>query len=1137
MAGIREELELDLRGALTSIGGLERSLNDATRSFALGIDDALTLLRGIQVTADVQPLAASIEEVAAEPLIVETEADTAPAIAEIEAIDPDDIQLDLFAQTDEAEAEIAAIDVEPLQLDLFADVDAVQEQLNEIKVEPVEIQVSATGAPQATEEIEELGAATVATSAGGSGLVTAIGGVSNLATISTGSVRNLVGSLGGLGRGAGVAGFGLAAVAGVANTLFTSAVEADAVMSRFTNTLGQFGPAVETINVANLNMGLEELATSLGSSDEKLRESITTLFQVAQASGFSGEAAAQYSEDITALAARAVALNPALGEVGDAARTLQTTLARGGRTITAYGLSITSLEITDRAIEQTGKLAGELTQTERSAAGASIALERVGGTLAEDIAKGSENPTIKLKALQEQFGNVLEELGRPLIAPVFELIEAVLPLGAALFQIFGDIAELILPVVIPAFDGLAKVFQALATELSPIVDEVGPAFAELGEALGAVLITLIPAVVILAEAFAGIVVALVPVITFAADAIKVFALVAEELRLLEIPAVLIAEYFDLVADAISRVTAIGADAVPLNEQIAESAEPLTANLLKAATSVEGFGTAADTTNGLLAVLTEEVTKATDSTSQFVLNNQIDDLERLGFTAETTAQSLQGGSAATDEFIATLIEQGEITSKTITVSGNLQQSLKENRAGTIALTRVSLDQLEGNTELIQSYVKEKIAVDDASGALLRKQVETGALSQEVFDYIVQQNTATSGYINYSDAVNVASEAERQFAVGLAAANVLLLEQLQADPTSLIEFTNAIANGTVAAQDFVVFGQQFGLTAEQVQAYAAGINQAINDFADTAASKFPTVQEVINDVDTAISPVAFLEAIRLREAGVVAFQENIKKIAAAGGVDLAKELALAGPEVAGAQAGVFAEANAATILEVERGVDDLTTTNNNARNAYVTTFGPTFAQDLAEVSRIASESFGSEFDIAGAITTETAVADKAAVDLGTAIQNTLDTEGEAAGSAFGLGLASGMEAATTAAEEAAKQLARNVASTMRYELQIRSPSRVGLSIGESLGEGFSLGLEESTRQVIATAEAITAAAAGALVSSDFGANSTVNAPAAFASAGSSTATTTITQNIEVNEVASDPIATAERTAFLLGQAARR
>lgn len=247
------------------------------------------------------------------------------------------------------------------------------------------------------------------------------------------AAQGALGGMGGLGGAAGGAASSLGASAvagaGAAAGLFAfaqGAIDAEGAAQRFDLIAGGLGDDLKTIDVGGLSGDIGELALQLGSSDEAMLNATASFVTFAQSTGASNDEIVATSENINALALRAVALNPSLGDAGAVAERMTNALARGGRATTAFGIGLTSAEINARAMADTGKQnAAELTQFEKAAAGAAIATERLGNSMGTDFQAGSQNARTEWNRMTESLGEAAEQVGSSMLPAIENITEAV----------------------------------------------------------------------------------------------------------------------------------------------------------------------------------------------------------------------------------------------------------------------------------------------------------------------------------------------------------------------------------------------------------------------------------------------------------------------------------------------------------------------------------------------------------------------------------------------------------------------------------------------------------------------------------------------------------------------------------------
>ena len=426
---LRENLELDIAEALRGVDRVEAQLSQAAQGFKVQLAEALTAL---SVTVDVSGVSDTISgavESADSTVVVEGEAEAVTGSID-DAVGSADSTVLIDGDAEPALAAIEGLSGESVEVTVDADTAAAQAQIDEL-----------------AGSVEGLGAQAQESSVG---------------------VDDLGGAAGGLGGRVNGAAVGAAALAAGVVTLFNAATDAEGSLQSFNLRTGEFAAQVRLIDVGGLNEDLGVLALRLGSSDEAAQDAAARIFELGTASGVAAPEVAETTNQIIALAARAVALNPTLGDVGAVAETMTGALARGGRTTAAFGIALTAADIEARALADTGKAtAAELTIYEKSAAGAALASEQFGTAIADDVNAGAANAQIQVRSLGERFGELTETIGAPIVKP-----------GIAILGVFVDGLTLTLGAVTEAagmlFDKLGLIPAALAPIGRAIDTILGP---------------------------------------------------------------------------------------------------------------------------------------------------------------------------------------------------------------------------------------------------------------------------------------------------------------------------------------------------------------------------------------------------------------------------------------------------------------------------------------------------------------------------------------------------------------------------------------------------------------------------------------------------------------------------------------
>lgn len=466
MSGLEDRLSLDISDALNAIDQLEARFVSAGSALQDALDRAVSQFEipdtTVELTADVENVTPAIDDaIAAANTDLEVETDASAITTEI-----DD-----------------AIDAADKTVPVEADTSAAQAALDSLEAPEVDVSVDTTGIDEAADKLDSLGESGSKAGGGARDASEGFAAAGAGARLASGDLGQLEGLLGKIGPGAAGAVGGVTALAAATGVLFNAGLESISATQRFDQILGQFASTVNRVDVGGLNEDLKTLAIRLGDDDENLQNAAATMFNLGKNSGIAAPQVAQTTKEVIALAARAVALNPALGDVGNVAERLFTGLARGGRFAANFGLSLSTAEINARAFQNTGKtIASDLTLFEKSAAGAQLAVEKLGNGLSEDINAGADNVQFRLRALQGQFKESLDVLGEPLVEPIIEGLTDLEPVLESAAQAFGGVAGAVVPVVAALVDGLEP---ALAI-VTPAAEAVADAGSTIGDVMDAI---------------------------------------------------------------------------------------------------------------------------------------------------------------------------------------------------------------------------------------------------------------------------------------------------------------------------------------------------------------------------------------------------------------------------------------------------------------------------------------------------------------------------------------------------------------------------------------------------------------------------------------------------------------------------
>lgn len=343
------------------------------------------------------------------------------------------------------------------------DVDDLASAIENLPV--ADVKVDTTGLGEAKEEIDELSAS----------IEGGLGQAASAAGIDVASLGGIVATLAsGVSGKATVVAASAATVAAGLDVFIDKAIASESATRRFNLILGDQAEIVSQIDIGGLDIKLTDLAASLGSSGSEAKNAAASFFNIGKAAGAASPQIAETTKQIQALAARAVALDPSLGSVGAVAERMNSALARGGRFAANFALSLNTTEINARAAEiSLARGATTVEQFDKIAAGAAISVEKLGDNLSTDIAAGSQNVEFQFRNISIEFGKVVTELGKPLVAPALELLQESQPVMVGVVTTLGSLGKIAIPVI-------GGMVSAL-TPLVPILETVGETLTIVGD--------------------------------------------------------------------------------------------------------------------------------------------------------------------------------------------------------------------------------------------------------------------------------------------------------------------------------------------------------------------------------------------------------------------------------------------------------------------------------------------------------------------------------------------------------------------------------------------------------------------------------------------------------------------------------
>lgn len=1050
---ITEVVELDISSALEQVATIGDALNAAAAGITGSIDEALaaSASQPIQVEADTGTLTASVDDalVSAGGTVFPT-ADTSVMVGEIEAVAAETTAvIDVSADTTQADAELS--------------------------------QLGAT-ADGTTTKIDAVGGATETV-----GLVSAA---------AAGNWGELSASLGASVPVIGAAVVGIGALGLAANSIVQDSIDAQGAVQAFDAATGSFSATVQTLDVAGLDGQLGDLATTLGSDDEALLTATQKLFTLGVQANATGDEAAKTAQQVAVLAANAVAANPQLGDVGAVTDQLSKALARGGRALVPFGISLSSAEVEARALKDTGKAtAAELTQFEKITAASNVALDQFGTSIKGNIEDGAKNSAITLARLREQVSDTIETIGQPLISPVLELIEKAQPflissatLIAALAQALLPLADAFVTAFAPVVSGALQTASSVLASFQPILQTLGTI---IGRLLGPALATLTPLFAAVETAAAQLATDLQPLI----DSIGPLAdLLGSALAIqLKVVTSALVTALPVIVDVVSAIAKYGA-VVPALIQAAEAFGLIDSSAGKAGTSVAFY------TNAANLVLKEDLAAGLEAdakaweTNAFAASefskagpSVVDSLRRMGISADDLRQQLQNSDTGFKEFTAQAIEAGQVkirldgadvtASEIRALNGNLGDYL--NTSGAVVVQGQSLE---------AAFTKESNALNlQAQSTFAAIAAQQGLTDAQITAIGVQAQTQF-GADTYSNKLLVIAGQQQAANADLAAQGAILGN----NANGWTALTVAVANGTINTTNAAEAAKILGVDVATATKYIQDAQTAVDNFVSNALAKFPTAKTVFEDLTKATNqtdPVSLTNNLNAATLASLGFQQNIDTIAKQF-PEVAKVLQEEGPKAAGAFAASFLKATP----EQQKGLEDAIKANKGALGTIEADIKASIGNNVATASALAQDmtkGFDQNLDFSK-VTRENidsaagVFRDGGVIDPAKAAA---DSAGKDIGAALTAGLAFGMGNNNYLVEQAARDAVKKAQEAANQEAGIKSPSRLFAEIGNQLGAGMALGLADSQAQVVAEAEAIVNAAAVAAAASPI--QATVNA----------------------------------------------
>lgn len=904
---LEREVIFDIAQALASLEELDRafeeSANRLRESLSTAASDALTGVAVDDVDASqVQgAIEGAVEEGAATEAVisgtdatnVETEvaaaviegADT-PAVIEGDATDVGsaidaavtgaDTSVEVTGEADQVTDAIDnAVSAADTDLVLTGDVSDIEAALDGLEGTEIGVALNVdTGT--ASEDLQEV---TGAAENAGQSAVVAGGQFAALGLLTKGASGNV--SV--LKDGVGLLGssFAKGAAAGAIFAAFVGetvgiAAKVETGIQRLNHAFGDFTEQVDTIDIKGFNGDIGEFGELLGSGGTNIRNAAATLGEFGNAAGAAQGEVAKTTQQVILLAGRAVALNPKLGDVGEVTDRLTKALASGrDKALVPFGIAVdksaVAVEAQRRALERGSDT---VSAYDKIAAAAALQTSDLGDKLGDDIVEGSKNAEIGFRRLGVEVRSALAEFGKPLVQPVLEAMENLVPVAGDLASILGVLAKAVMPLLVPAT-------EAFAAGISFIADSIAAVPTPLLLVAGAIL------AIANAEAIA----------TAATEAFgRAVAFSSGGIGLALIAITALGAAFNLFGGQQRDVQAeVNATSDALFGQ-AESAKELEGTFDDFAGTFDKF-----------------IEKTADFGDETDFIN--DSMDKLGLTNRDLQKTLTGSGDDVQALAERLVD----------ASGEYDKfGLTAHEAVKLAAEGPSTKSVEEAADMVKKVAEEieqeRQNIEDASKAKLDDLVVTNELTDAQRDHLVALNTGKDGVVNYFKALEQGTT--------IAAANVQAQEASKVATLSTSEAFKELQQAIIAGQevDVTTFAAQFGVSADLVQASVDELKASVDDFVSTGTSALPTAQDAFDtfsgniktafdnvakaaeegkggvekaqdELLAAMSPQRLIEQLQKQQTAISNFGKNLKKLLSEGATDAVKFLISVGPEAGG------------------------------------------------------------------------------------------------------------------------------------------------------------------------------------------------------------------------------------------------
>lgn len=1046
---LEREVVFDIAPALAALQDLDSAFEASAQAAAAAYTEAIA--SALSTPPEIPPV-----EVEADASAVTTEIDAAVTATDTVV----GIEADASGVTSEIDNAVSAAETEAT---ITGDVSEVQGAIDSLEGQEVEVAVVAD-ADAATQSISEFsGAADQATSSaeGLAGANEHLGVATGLAVGATGGLGSSVQSL---AKFAGPAGLAIAGLVGFTELAADKAASAETAQRRLNDAFGESAALVNDIDIAGFTGDIGDLGQAVGSSGKQLRNAAADIGVLGESAGFTSEETAKTSQQILLLASRAVALKPSLGDAGEVAARLTKALASGrDKALIPYGIALDKTAVAAEAQSVALEHGRDAVSVfDKIAAAATVQSEKLGASLGEDIAKGSEDAELQMRSLQLQVGAAFAEIGKPLIAPFIATLDAALPVIEDLGKALGHIAEAVLPVLPPLLGALVPPLELFAKVLDAIPTPV---------------LTMAAAFLVLQKAVAPIQLGI--------------AALAPSLAGL-----------GLAGAAGLAIAGIGALAITLStlhgssKDAEQDAKDLETALFGPAGSAEDLAAALGKTN-------EAFSSYLETASRFgrVSDDITDSLGKLGLTNEDFLKALGGTNEEFEQFSLNVAGAASANDKSIATFLKVISELKDERKALQEGSEARLKYLVSSGQIKQADADQAIEKNrltkttvDYIGALTAADKVALANSQTMEEHATAVLDASGAWDALRTAVTLGQDVSAaQFALQIGTDVDTVNAKIQ-------EFAKQI-------DDFVTAGvAKVPTAATAFDAFASGVKTAFDNVKNAAEEGPKAVKKAQDELLAAMDPQRLIEQLFKNQVAIQNFTANLRTLLREGATSAVDFLISVGPEAGAGLAQSLVDQGPEVAKGVSAMLDSSKGSLDDYKNFLATEAYPEIKQVNIEGAQEATTGYVDNFklrpgaerelrDTAGVIADDTGVPDAAGAAGGKASEKykgglALDTATSAAlatakdqfgpagtagveseahtgGDRVGREFSTGMSAGIFANQSFVTRAARNAVAQAKLEADAEarngSPSKLFAEVGRNLALGLAMGMNQTTQAV--------------------------------------------------------------------------